>query len=456
MAGKFVSLEEAARLLGLSTDDLVDMRSRGEIRGFRDGTSWKFPDTEIDRVLSDRGVNVLDDGSIAGGSSILVSETPMRSGTLSGSSVLGSGIIAGSDISQGSDVSLVPGKGKGSDVKLVAGKKTPPPSGSDLFLAPESSAASKPGSKPPTKSPPPALLDDSSEDLKVADDDLSSEFRLTKPAGGAVLGGGSVAGTPGSGSDVLSGLEGDLLGTGSGGTGDLLRGDSDPKLKGDDLIVSDDDDDDLVLAPSSDVSVAGDSGINLMAPSDSGLSLESEPLDLAGSSISALDLGSDVAGSGKPGSKKPGSGSLVDFQGEEFQLSPSGIGIETDDESSGSQVIEVEDSNAGMPDMVDFGSGMSDPSGVSIEDPLASDPIGIGAAAAMGTAAATSMMPTASYENPFTGLQVVCLAGLLALMIPCGILIADLARNMYSSAESPAVTTSMTNILVEAVGKNPR
>ena len=72
-----------------------------------------------------------------------------------------------------------------------------------------------------------------------------------------------------------------------------------------------------------------------MSPSDSGISLEDEPLDLAASGISGLDLASEGSDA---------SGSAVDFQqDEEFQLSPSGS-LETDDDS-GSQVIELEDSS---------------------------------------------------------------------------------------------------------------
>ena len=51
----YVSLEEAAKILGISTDDLVEMRSKGEIFGYRDGASWKFKQEEIDRVLDERG-----------------------------------------------------------------------------------------------------------------------------------------------------------------------------------------------------------------------------------------------------------------------------------------------------------------------------------------------------------------------------------------------------------------
>ncbi len=108
-----------------------------------------------------------------------------------------------------------------------------------------------------------------------------------------------------------------------------------------DLELADDDEDELVLGSGSDIALATDSGINLMSPSDSGLSLEDEPLDLAGTGISGLDLATEGSGVGSGAGSAAASGSLVDFQqDEEFQLSPSG-GIEMD-EDSGSQVIELE------------------------------------------------------------------------------------------------------------------
>ena len=35
----YLSLEEVAQKLGVSPDQLVDLRSRGKLRGFRDGAS---------------------------------------------------------------------------------------------------------------------------------------------------------------------------------------------------------------------------------------------------------------------------------------------------------------------------------------------------------------------------------------------------------------------------------
>ena len=51
MAGKFVDLQEAATMLGLSPEEVVDMRSKGDIFGYRDGASWKFKTEEVQRVI---------------------------------------------------------------------------------------------------------------------------------------------------------------------------------------------------------------------------------------------------------------------------------------------------------------------------------------------------------------------------------------------------------------------
>src|SRR5438132_414768 len=56
MAGKFVDLSEAARMIGVAAEDLVEMRSKGNIFGYRDGASWKFKVDEVERVIRERGV----------------------------------------------------------------------------------------------------------------------------------------------------------------------------------------------------------------------------------------------------------------------------------------------------------------------------------------------------------------------------------------------------------------
>lgn len=554
----YLSLEEAAQKLGVPADRLVDLRSQGQVRGFRDGASWKFPENEIERLADELG-----DAS-AGGSGVLVNDGGSVSG---GSNIIGgdaSGDGGGSDLGiggeslqpgSGSDVNLVPAEGEGSDVAVVAG-------GSDLLLeggsdlleidsaelqlndpaimhdSAQLDLAIEPnaGSTGPvtdeelkeiSESHPDVLapeaggseLDLGEDDLKLdqgsdlsfssggPDDDSGEELiGADEDSGMDVLGsdiepGGSQLSSSGAsslelmgdldepsdldvasmgsrGADVLSEL--DLLGTEQAGSG-LISGDSenllgsgvgsdlglglDDALADDDELVIADDDDDLVISGAgSDISVAGDSGINLMSPSDSGLSLESEPLDLAGSSISALDLGAELSDGGSSGSgvgSGGGSGSMVDFQAdEEFQLSPSGVGLDADFES-GSQVIEVEDSEAiGEPvEFAEAGVVEAEPLGGDVfgaepqaEDALALDEESEGIAIDESSSAPVASTSMGGYEVPFTIMQCVTLMLILCVLSVGGMLMTDLVRNMWTYTEPAAPVSSLTDSLVSMMG----
>ena len=409
----YVSIEQAAKILGISTEELVEMRSRGEIFGYRDGTSWKFKEEEIERVQAELQGDALDEE--AGGSSILVSERQVGpSGSKSGSTIgkdasnseigLGSDLkLMGDDSRVGSDVKLVADPKSGSGVRLVQ----QPAANSDLNLANESKLGSD--------------LDLGS-DLKLIDDDaVSSGLK------------------PSSGSGVLDSNV--KLGPGSSPIGSGL---------GSELELSEDDEDDLVRGSDSGVGLASESGINLMSPSDSGLSLEDEPLDLAGTGISGLDLGGEV-GSGvgsnvgsASGVSGLGSGALVDFsQGEEFQLTPSG-GIEAD-EDSGSQVIELEDSSefGGMPG--EFGGGGFDP----VQEEGGFDGFGGEEAAGMAASAGFRAIP----ETPYSTVDVMLLLGILLLMCLGGVLMTDLARNMWAWDGQNDMATGLTNALISVLPK---
>ncbi len=597
----YLSLEEAAQKLGIPTEKLVDLRSQGEVRGFRDGASWKFPATEIDRLADELGDSSGADSGF--GSGLLVSENELGSSiSKSGSNIIGGDDsdvdLNSSDLGVGgeslqstgadSDVNLVAGISDDSDVSLVPsssgvddsrkGASTPSVDGNsddddfamddddglqeidskilqldqpavlhdsddeiDLSLAvndgstgpviakkssvqiDESSGSLDLGSESPSGdvgdlSFTGVVPDDDSGDLVLgADDDSSidamasdvlsgesdasrsgaSSLELMDELNGPLSSSGmaSASGIHGSaGGDVLSEL--DLLSAESGGSG-LISGDSenllvssglgsslgDDVLSGlddaldddDDLVIADDDDDLVIDSSGVDISVAGDSGINLMSPSDSGLSLESEPLDLAGSSISALDLGAELgegSDASAPGSGS-GSGSMVDFQAdEEFQLSPSGIGLEADFES-GSQVIEVEDSEA-IGEAVEFedadapiseafatdeAGGFDDGGGFGNEavalDAEAvdeDDPIGLDTTAARRSSSMALSAAAGSYEVPFTLFQCLGLLSIIAVMSLGGMLMTDLIRNMWTYTEPSAPVSSLTDSLIALMG----
>lgn len=54
MAKKYLSLEEAASLLGMTTEQLMKVREHGDIRGFADRGSWKFREQDVDEFQRSR------------------------------------------------------------------------------------------------------------------------------------------------------------------------------------------------------------------------------------------------------------------------------------------------------------------------------------------------------------------------------------------------------------------
>jgi len=63
MAGKFLSLEEAARRLGVTIDEINRLVDRKELFPMRDGATIKFKVDEIERVAADLGVGAAADES---------------------------------------------------------------------------------------------------------------------------------------------------------------------------------------------------------------------------------------------------------------------------------------------------------------------------------------------------------------------------------------------------------
>ena len=403
----YVPLEEAAKILGVSTDELVEMRSRGEIFGYRDGTSWKFKEEEIERVQAELQGDALDED--AGGSSILVSG---REGSGLGSQLdLDSDLRLADDDEDnkvGSDVKLVADPSSGSGVRLV--NRTPDDADDDLLLSPESETGN-------------------------SDVDLGSDLKLAADSGIDIASGIS------GGLDLGSGLGSDVSGEiGSGGIGSELE-------------LATDDEDDLVLGSDSGVGLASESGINLMSPSDSGLSLEDEPLDLAGTGISGLDLGVEVGsgvGSGPAsGISGLGSGALVDFeQGEEFQLTHSGD-MEADDDS-GSQVIEFEDSTEFGEVPVDAGFGGEDFGAVQEEGGFGEFDDGMAMGGAMGQPA--GFHPVVA-EKPYSGLDIAILLCIMLLLCLSGVLASDLMRNLWAWDGQNDLSTGLTSTLVNIINK---
>jgi hypothetical protein len=444
----FVSLEDAAKKLGISIEQLIEMRSRGEIFGYRDGASWKFKPEEIQRVAGEMFGDVLDEDPA--GSSILNLDSDKQKGSSGLSSSSLSSVLG----DQGSELSLQVDP-ESSDLRLVANSDVsldPTSEGSgisdvdesglrlansdddddEISLASEDSDELIPELKSgASKSKP------SSEDASGSDSDnqisLDSDLEIMSDSDAAIS---LDSGAKSSSVNLIDGSDLQL-----GDQSDLIRGDSDPNVGGGSSGVGSDLDldkdleleDDVVLGSGSDLALGADSGINLMSPADSGISLEDEPLDLAASGISGLEVsgeGSNVGGSG------------VDFQqDEDFQLSPSG-GLEVD-EDSGSQVIELEDSSeigaaapvGGLDDLGDVGGAA---------DTAFDDADAFGEMAPTGVA-----VVQASPEVPYSTLQVLALLLILLVLTFNGILMTDIVRNLWAwSGNENALTSGFTEMLV--------
>ena len=361
MARKLLELEEAAHALGVTVEQLNAMRDRREVYAVRDGGAWKFKPEEIERLISEREAGgaaeqaapefaELDENL----DSILLSEVEMgQSGPSTSSTVIGK---SNAPSSPESDIQIAqPGSKSGSDLPIDVTTQ------SDVQLA----------------SPSDILKGGSGLSAKF--DDLDAlDLDLTSPSGS----GKSSDITLGSDAIKLSDADELTLEDQQLSLGEEART-STPSSHGSGSALDlsgEDDDGDLVLGgsgPGSDVTrSASDSGISLLDPSDSGLSLETSDLQLGGSTVESLELGEDDMISLEDQSGDPDAATQLKAD-EDFLLTPlEDAGGEESD--SGSQVIALDaesefDESAAT--MLGSGAGMS---GVQALDEDFGEPLGAG------------------------------------------------------------------------------
>ncbi len=322
MAKKYLSLEEAASMLGMTTDQVMRARERGDLRGFADRGSWKFREQDIEEFLRSQQTDsspdipiitgdsssVLDDGDNDLSSSdsdvrLFFDDSPFDDGGVkelaqSGSDVRLSGdsgpkLETDGDIDlsgwdsdlkisdSDSDVKLV-GAGTEAEIDLVSGKKSD--SDSDV-----------------------RLVDDEDSDVKLFDSD--SDVRLAE----------NLAAT---GAMELSQSDSD----------------SDVKLMGSDDILLDDSDSDVKLSTGLDRT---DSDIRLADPSPAPKAQSDVTRTMAmpimpdDSDLKLLNKGSGTrAGSPDSGISLEVRGSGLNLNSDESGISlelDSGISLEADD-----------------------------------------------------------------------------------------------------------------------------
>ncbi len=432
MAGKFVDLAEAAKMIGVGSEALVEMRSKGTIFGYRDGASWKFKVDEVERVIRERGVEARESDSgilnagdeefehlISGLSSKILADKAQEE------SEPGSVLISEEELGVSSTGhSTIIGKGAEAEPKT---------SDSDLRLA-----------------------DDSNKDILGGGSD-----KLIEAPGNKV----ELAGA----SDVLHGS--DILMKAGSGTGDMPMQNKAGSGVGlhpeDDLVLSEDDDigsSDSVLddeikpgkpgskagstGKGSDVTLgSGDSGINLK-PSDSGLSLEEEPLDLGGgSAVESLELPEDeevVALGGEEADQDQPTQVKAD---NEFLLSASDT-LDEEDSDSGSQVIALEDSASFDQDAATMLK--ADEGALAAES---FQPIGTeGLEAAPGLGPQPVYVQTQAAEAPYTVWNVLGLGTVAGMLALAGMMMVDVMLNMWSFSGTNSISTGIMDAFLSMTG----
>jgi hypothetical protein len=473
MAGNLLDANEAAKLLGVTPDELNAMRSRGEIYGTRTGVDWKFKTQEIERVIEERGAS--PSAGSAKPSSALPFEDDLDD-LISVSDMNDSGDASDSDDGLDAESILVSEErdghsGTGASSTIIGKNKGIEPGGdSDIELGVGSDIN----------------IGASDSDVELVADSSGSDVRLVASGSDAV----SV------GSDVFSGS--DVKGGGAGDTGKLVTSSSGVELDDDSLAMSsgdslslgeddlvmeaesasviggassdinlsaEDDDDDLVLGGSaigSDLGLsAGDSGINL-SPSDSGLSLEEEPLELGGSSVeSSLELPEDddiISLADESADPEAATQLKADDQ---FLLT--GMDDAGDDESSGSQVIALEDSEAFDENANTLlGAAVGEQALVADDTDMFGAPAGGFQAAPLGGATPQPMaapgaaaMMQYTPETPYSIWNVLALLFIFLFLGVTAILMMDMMRNMWAFDGTSATSTALLDALLKAFKLEP-
>ena len=432
MAGEYLSLEQAAEKLGLTLDELRDLREASEIHGYRDGSSWKFKSDEVERASKN-----LASGGLPGGPS-----DPDDDSSSFGSEDIDS-LVSLSDSSDEFEADeldessiLVTEDGEGDpekDSSTIIGKEKESAADpdSDLKLSDNlNNIALDPDAE--------AIGDDPS--VKLASSDIGMDASENDASGAQVLGdsdlslapeeasGKEASGFELSSDELLSEKDSDLVSAAQ----DLALSDDDELLLGDESAGSEDDfelsiDDDIHLVESSDsVSLGSDSESE---SSESSARSSDEGLQLSDESVIV------------PGAASDGGEPLL--PDEEFMLAPSEDLLGDESSDSGSQVIALEDSDSVSTDI----SGVLVPDSASGIDADVSPFTPISPPEGISDPSAVMAIP----ETPYSVVNVLWLLILVSLLGATGILLIDIVRNMWTWRGEYAATSWLMEAIVSAL-----
>lgn len=373
-----IPLEKAAAMLGVSVDRLTEMRSNNEIFGYRDGTSWKFKLQELERVADELGITLR---------------------------------------------------------KAIAGEDN-----SDDFELSDSSSGSEP-----------MLLDEDSEELILDDSSDSGVFkkssgRVTDEGDEIKFGDSSLDLAAESSKKLKAGDSGKLAGKKPGSSKKLVTGeDEDDELRladvdQDDLLIqdkegelsSDFEDSDLVLDDSDSETEMPIKGGKKGGPGDSAkdFALSDDALELGGSDIDSLELSDDGDMISLADAADADAATMM--QEDDFNLTPIEGG--DGDESSGSQVIALEDSDLFSEESAETQLAL----GAQSQQPgLISEPVADLAGTTSMAATTATVVTVPASDAPFSGWQILSLALVMLILVPGGMIAYDVCRNLWMAEGTP-------------------
>lgn len=176
---KYLSLEEAAALLKIRTEDLIRLREKGEIRGFADRGTWKFKDGDVEEFLrrrqpdSDPDVAIMGDDDDDLGRQATVIRRGRESSSDSDVRLVGDKNTKDSLTGSSAELPVLDAAESDSDVKLVGhgAPRLSPDSDSDVQLVNPKSLRPDSDSDVKLVDPVKRRLSDSDSDVRLAQSD---------------------------------------------------------------------------------------------------------------------------------------------------------------------------------------------------------------------------------------------------------------------------------------------
>lgn len=396
MAGKFLSLEEAARQLNVSIDEVHRLVDRKKLFPMRDGAALKFKAEEIERVAHDLADERSESDALS-----LDFDAPSAPPAAPAAKIDADDLAVGGGLDDGDWVFAASGVHAGSQTIVRegdAGAAAGAAEASGLSFASDGGAEKPDAGKPASFMDDDLVLDSIATGSAVAGSPELSGFEIKSPAmGDAAAMTLDLGNAVGSGSGEIAGLSG-------------------------------------ISSPAQPANPSA-AGVALSGPLDSGLSLEDGDIQLSGIDLAAASgIGSAIVAGGSlaAGSLAAGSFAGGSLAGEEFDLGDVG------DDESASVVIATEETG----DSSFFGAALEDSASVSLEESGVSDSMA-------GMSMGVPLEHVA--EMTFSVWQVLALVCCTLLMLTAGLVMFDLTSTIRAPTGTP-LSAPLLNALSETLG----